>query len=145
VGIRNKVTKKGFVSTNASDVNSGFFALEQQLISAEGVTEIETSFVIVSSSAPGVTASLPPISDEMIGTVVRLTTVTNAFFFLSASNPIVSENGTVTDWTRLFDGFNLSKFQLVDLVAIGSSTGPDILDTGEKFVWAAGSHSIFVG
>lgn len=136
MGIRNKVTKKGFVSTNASDVNSGFFGFEQQLIAGAGTYEIETSFVVISSSAPDVTASLPALSDDLVGTVVRLMTVTDEDFLLTASNPIISDGGGETDWIRLFD--DVSTFQIVDLVAIGSSTGPDLLETGEKFAWVAG-------
>lgn len=136
MGIRNKVTKKGFVSTNASDVNSGFFGFEQQLITAAGTYDVETSFVVVSSSAPDVTASLPALKDELVGTVVRFMQVSGDDFLLSASNPIVSDGGATVDWTRVFD--NVSAFQIVDIVAVGSSTGPALLNTGEKFVWVAG-------
>lgn len=136
MGIRNKVTKKGFISTNASDVNSGFFGYEQQLIAGGGTYEVETSFVVVSSSAPDVTASLPIVTDEIVGTVVRFMTVTDQDFLLSASNPIISDGGATVDWTRNFD--TVSTFQMVDLVAIGSSAGPALLDTGETFAWVAG-------
>lgn len=136
MGIRNKVTKKGFVSTNAEDVNIGFFGFEQQFLTAPGTYDVETSFVVVSSSAPDITASLPVLTDELVGTVVRFIQVSGDDFLLSASNPIISDGGTTVDWTRLFD--NVSAFQIVDVVAIGSSTGPALLDTGEKLAWVAG-------
>lgn len=136
MGIRNKVTKKGFVSTNAEDVNFGFFGFEQQFLTAAGTYEVETSFVVVSSSAPNITASLPVLTDELVGTVVRFMQVSGDDFLLSASNPIISFNGSTVDWTRVFD--EVSAFQIVDVVAIGSSTGPALLDTGETLAWVAG-------
>lgn len=134
MGIRNKITNKGFVSTNVPNEQSGFFGFEQQVIRTAGEHDVVASFVLVSSSVANITASLPVLEDDLVGVVVKFVAVNNDFL-ISASNPIISDGGTTTDWTREPD---VSNFQIFELVAIGGSNGPALLDTGEKFAWVAG-------
>lgn len=91
MGIRNKVTKDGFVSTLV-DGNTGFFGIEQQVISS-GSGSVETGLVVLSGS--GVTAILPDISTTAAadgtvanGLVVKLVVGSANTFFLTASDPI---------------------------------------------------------
>lgn len=98
MGIRNKVTKDGFVSTFV-DGNTGFFGLEQEVFAA-GSNTASVGLVVLSGS--NVTASLPDVSSTAAthgtgadGFVFRFVVASTNTFLLSASNSI---NGGA--WTK---------------------------------------------
>ena len=114
MGIRNKVTKDGFVSTKI-DGDVGFFAVEQEVFSS-GANDVETGVVVL--SGVNVTASLPALSAVASvdgttpdGLVVEFVLASNNTFFLSASDPI---NGGA--WTK-----NLPARQWTVVKAVGVS------------------------
>ncbi len=91
MGIRNKVTKDGFVSTLV-DGTVGLFGMEQAVFSA-GSNAVETGVVVLSGS--GVTAVLPAISSTASadgtvadGMLVKFVVASANTFTLSASDPI---------------------------------------------------------
>jgi hypothetical protein len=113
MGIRNKVTKDGFVSTLV-DGTTGFFGIEQQVISS-GSGSVETGLVVLSGS--GVTAVLPDISTTAAidgtvadGLVVKFVVASANTFFLTASDPI---NGGA--WTRVL---NAKQWDVVEAVGV---------------------------
>lgn len=98
MGIRNKVTKEGFVSTKV-DGDVGFFAVEQEIFTT-GTNTVKTGLVVLSGA--NVTASLPDISAEAAvdgttadGLVVEFVLASSDAFLLTASDPI---NGGA--WTK---------------------------------------------
>lgn len=98
MGIRNKVTKEGFISTKV-DGDVGFFAVEQEVFSA-GSNRVETGLVVLSGA--NVTASLPDISAVAAidgtsddGLVIQFVLGSADAFLLTASDPI---NGGA--WTK---------------------------------------------
>ena len=97
MGIRNKVTKDGFVSTLV-DGDTGFFGIEQEVRSS-GSGSVSTGLVVLSGS--GVTAVLPDISTTAAvdgtvadGLVVKFVVASANTFFLTASDPINGGAGT---------------------------------------------------
>lgn len=113
MGIRNKVTKDGFVSTLV-DGNTGFFGIEQEVISS-GSGSVSTGLVVLSGS--GVTAVLPDISTGVAvdgtvsdGLVVKFVVASANTFFLTASDPI---NGGA--WTRVL---NARQWDVVEAVGV---------------------------
>ncbi len=91
MGIRNKVTKDGFVSTLV-DGDVGFFAVEQEVFTT-GTNTVETGIVVL--SGVNVTASLPALSAVASvdgttpdGIVVQFVLASSNTFFLTASDPI---------------------------------------------------------
>jgi len=118
MGIRNKVTKDGFLSTTV-DGDVGFFAIEQQVVSS-GSGSVATGLVVLSGS--GVTAVLPAISSTASadgtvadGLVVQLVLASNNAFFLTASNPI--NGGT---WTK---SLVASQWNVVQAVGVSGLNG----------------------
>lgn len=96
MGIRNKVTKDGFVDTKV-DGDIGLFGFEQQFVTA--TTSITTGLTIVSGA--GITLSLPtlsttPATDDTTanGLICTIMLASANVVTLSASSPI---NGAV--WT----------------------------------------------
>jgi len=118
MGIRNKVTKDGFVSTLV-DGDVGFFGLEQEVFSA-GVNTVETGVVVL--SGVNVTASLPALSavaspdgTATDGLVVQFVLASNNTFFLTASDPI---NGG--SWTK---NLRASQWNVVKAVGVSGLIG----------------------
>lgn len=113
MGIRNKVTKDGFVSTFV-DGDTGFFGIEQEVMSS-GSGSVSTGLVVLSGS--GVTAVLPDISTTVAvdgtvanGLVVKLVVASANTFFLTASDSI---NGG--GWTRVL---NAKQWDVVEAVGV---------------------------
>lgn len=118
MGIRNKVTKDGFVSTLV-DGTVGLFGMEQAVFSA-GSNAVETGVVVVSGS--GVTAVLPDISataavDGTVadGILVKFVLGSADAFTLSASDPI---NGGA--WTKTVAA---SQWNVVTAVGVSGLNG----------------------
>jgi hypothetical protein len=98
MGIRNKVTKDGFVSTLV-DGDVGFFGIEQEVFST-GTNTVETGLVVLSGA--NVTASLPAISSVASvdgttadGLVVNFVLASADTFFVTASDSINGGKWTV--------------------------------------------------
>ena len=118
MGIRNKVTKDGFIST-VVDGDVGFFGLEQEVFTA-GTNTVETGVVVLSGS--GVTAALPALSavaspdgTATDGLVVKFVLASANTFTLSASNPI---NGGA--WTK---SLAASQWNVVTAVGVSGLNG----------------------
>ena len=118
MGIRNKVTKDGFVSTLV-DGTVGFFGIEQQVISS-GSGSVGTGLVVLSGS--GVTAVLPALSAVASpdgttpdGLVVQFVLASNNAFYLTASDPI---NGGA--WTKVVAA---SQWNVVKAVGVSGLNG----------------------
>lgn len=118
MGIRNKVTKDGFVSTLV-DGNVGFFGLEQEVFSA-GSNTASVGLVVLSGS--GVTAVLPDVSSTAAadgtvadGFVFRFVLASANTFTLSASDPI---NGGA--WTKTLAA---SQWNVVTAVGVSGLNG----------------------
>jgi hypothetical protein len=118
MGIRNKVTKDGFVSTLV-DGNTGFFGIEQEVFAA-GSGSVSTGLVVLSGS--GVTAVLPALSAVASadgttpdGLVVQFVLASANAFFLTASDPI---NGGA--WTK---NLVASQWNVVKAVGVSGLNG----------------------
>lgn len=133
MGIRNKVTKDGFVSTLV-DGDTGFFGFEQEVFSA-GSNAVETGVVVLSGS--GVTAVLPDISTTAAvdgtvadGLVVKFVVASANTFTLSASDAINA--GT---WTAVLAA---NRGQVVQAVGVSGLAGP-LYSTGCGWFITSGS------
>jgi len=133
MGIRNKVTKDGFVSTLV-DGTVGLFGMEQAVFSA-GSNAVETGVVVLSGS--GVTAVLPDISSTASadgtvadGLVVSFVCASANTFTLSASDPI-----NAGAWTaQLASG----RGQVVQAIGVSGLAGP-LYGTGCGWFITSGS------
>ena len=119
MGIRNKVTKDGFVSTSV-DGDVGLFGMEQEVFTP-GSGSVSTGLVVLSGS--GVTAVLPDISTTAAvdgtvadGLVVKFVVASANTFFLTASDPI---NGGA--WTRVLNAKQWDVIQAVGVTGLHSS------------------------
>lgn len=133
MGIRNKVTKDGFVSTPIAG-DTGFFGFEQEVFST-GSNLVETGVVVLSGS--GVTAVLPDISTTVAvdgtvadGLVVKFVVASANTFTLSASDPINA--GT---WTALLAA---NRGQVVQAVGVSGLAG-GLYSTGCGWFITSGS------
>lgn len=117
MGIRNKVTKDGFIETNVAG-DTGLFGFEQQTITTSGSAVAITTGLTVLSGA-FVTASLPVFSTTVAtdgtvnnGILCLIVPASNDTFLLTASAPI---NGSA--WTRVVDASSLGHI----LTAVGAT------------------------
>ena len=118
MGIRNKVTKDGFVSTSV-DGDVGLFGMEQEVFTT-GSGSVSTGLVVLSGS--GVTAVLPALSAVASadgttpdGLVVQFVLASANTFFLTASDPI---NGGA--WTK---NLVASQWNVVKAVGVSGLNG----------------------
>lgn len=133
MGIRNKVTKDGFVSTSV-DGDVGLFGMEQEVFSA-GSNAVETGVIVLSGS--GVTAVLPDISTTAAvdgtvadGLVVKFVVASANTFTLSASDAI-----NAGAWTALLAA---NRGQVVQAVGVSGLAGP-LYSTGCGWFITSGS------
>jgi len=133
MGIRNKVTKDGFVSTLV-DGTTGFFGSEQEVFSA-GSNTASVSVIVLSGS--GVTAVLPDISatqsvDGTVadGIIVSLVVASSNTFTLSASDAI-----NAGAWTAQLAA---NRGQVVQAIGVSGLAGP-VYGTGCGWFITSGS------
>ena len=160
MGIRNKITTKGFFSEKiaGSTVELDKSAVTETTTPRMGIDSIQTGSTWVSQSAPVVlmyggsaangaaTASLPPITADTVGKLFWLFATSGTLAqapFVTSSNPI--NNGA---WTRtLSPGLasgsvpTTSAFQIVTFIAYSSSIAFSAGLGGGNFGWAAASGS----